>query len=68
MAAEDSEGKQPAGLLRIPQRRQEMTDLLQRRNIAVNINDEDLVLSCNAISIDDLTKIGRFIGIPKEEK
>lgn len=44
-----------------------MTDLLQRRNIAVNINDEDLVLSCNAISIDDLTKIGRFIGIPEEK-
>jgi hypothetical protein len=67
MAAEDSGRKQPAGLFRPTQRRQEMTDLLQRRNIAVNINDEDLVLSCNAISIDDLTKIGRFIGIPEEK-
>jgi hypothetical protein len=39
------------------------SNLLLRRNIAVNIDDEYLVISASAISCDDLVRLARFIGV-----
>lgn len=39
---------------------------MDRRNIAMNIDDEYLVLSACAVSVDDLVRIGRFIGVIQE--
>lgn len=35
----------------------------ERRNIALNVDDEWLVLSASAVTSDDLVRIGRFIGV-----
>lgn len=37
--------------------------IMDRRNIALNLDDEYLVLSASSISADDLVRIGKFIGV-----
>jgi hypothetical protein len=36
---------------------------VHRRDIALDIDDEYLVISAFAISVDDLVRIGRFLGV-----
>jgi len=36
---------------------------VQRRNIAVNLDDEYVVLSCAAVSCEDIVKIGKLLGV-----
>lgn len=42
--------------------------MLERRNIALNLDDEWLVLSASAVTADDLVRIGRFIGVVQDEE
>ena len=44
------------------------SSFLSRRNIAVNLDDEWLVLSASSISADDLMRIANFIGVIEKKK
>jgi hypothetical protein len=37
--------------------------MMDRRNIALNLDDEYLVLSACAVSVDDLVRIGKILGL-----
>jgi hypothetical protein len=36
---------------------------LLRRNLAVNLDDEYLVISASAISCEDVVKVGKLLGV-----
>ena len=40
---------------------------MERRNIAVNIDDEWIVISGHALPVEDVIKIGRLLGVIEEK-
>jgi len=40
---------------------------VERRNIAVNLDDEYVVISACAVSCEDIVRLARFLGVIKEE-
>jgi len=41
--------------------------VLVRRNIALNLDDEYVVLSCQAVTVDDVFRLGCFLGVAKDK-